>query len=92
MPLNIIKVYTDGSCHTQLKCGAWAAVIINNSSEYIIKGTATNTTHNRMELQAIINAVEYVTLCAISFDKNRNIYRQPIRGKLNNQKTKDCSQ
>ncbi len=69
MPLNIIKVYTDGSCHTQLKYGAWAAIILNKNDEYIIKGTAQNTTHNRMELQAIINALYYVTFSAINFDK-----------------------
>ena len=69
MPLNTIRIYTDGSCHTQLKCGAWAAIIYINNDEHIIKGIAENTTHNRMELQAIINAVEYLIRKAISFDK-----------------------
>ncbi len=68
MPLNTIRIYTDGSCHTQLKCGAWAAIIYLNNDEHIIKGIAKNTTHNRMELQAIINAVEYLCLHRISFD------------------------
>ncbi len=69
MPLNTIRIYTDGSCHTQLKCGAWAAIIYLNNDEHIINGIAENTTHNRMELQAIINAVEYLICKAISFDK-----------------------
>jgi ribonuclease HI len=67
--LSSITVYTDGSCHTQLKFGAWAAIIINNNNEYIIKGTAKNTTHNRMELEAIINAVAYVKNSGINFGK-----------------------
>jgi ribonuclease HI len=69
LPLNTISVYTDGSCHTQLKSGAWAAIILNKNDEYIIKGAAQNTTHNRMELQAIINAVEYVSHNVVSMDK-----------------------
>jgi len=68
LSLNTIRIYTDGSCHTQLKCGAWAAIILNNNNEYILNGTAKNTTHNRMELQAIINAVEYLSLNSIGFD------------------------
>jgi ribonuclease HI len=35
----------------------------------MIKGIAKNTTHNRMELQAIINAVEYLSLHVVSFDQ-----------------------
>lgn len=69
MPLNTIRIYTDGSCHTQLKCGAWAAIIYLNNDEHIIKGIAKNTTHNRMELQAIINAVQFLILNKISFYK-----------------------
>lgn len=69
MPLNTISIYTDGSCHTQLKCGAWAAIIYLNNDEHIIKGIAKNTTHNRMELQAIINAVQFLILNKISFNK-----------------------
>lgn len=69
MPLNTIRIYTDGSCHTQLKCGAWAAIIYLNNDEHIIKGIAKNTTHNRMELQAIINALQFLILNKISFYK-----------------------
>ena len=68
MPLNTIRIYTDGSCHTQLKCGAWAAIIYLNNDEHIIKGIAKNTTHNRMELQAIINALQFLILNKISFN------------------------
>jgi ribonuclease HI len=68
LPLNTIRIYTDGSCHTQLKCGAWAAIIYLNNDEHIIKGIAKNTTHNRMELQAIINALQFLILNKISFN------------------------
>jgi ribonuclease HI len=68
LPLNTIRIYTDGSCHTHLKCGAWAAIIYLNNDEHIIKGIAKNTTHNRMELQAIINALQFLILNKISFN------------------------
>jgi ribonuclease HI len=68
LPLNTIRIYTDGSCHTQLKCGAWVAIIYLNNDEHIIKGIAKNTTHNRMELQAIINALQFLLLNKISFN------------------------
>ena len=60
MALPSITIYTDGSCHTQLKIGAWAGVIITGNKKRILKGTATNTTHQRMELTAVIEALIYV--------------------------------
>jgi ribonuclease HI len=56
----LIKIYTDGSCHTQLLIGAWAATIFENDKKEIIKGTEENTTHNRMELKAVIEALKHV--------------------------------
>ncbi len=55
-----IEIYTDGSCHTQLRVGAWAAIIFVNAKKTILKGTETDTTHNRMELLAVIKAIEFI--------------------------------
>ena len=60
MILKSITIYTDGSCHTQLKIGAWAAVILVDDTKKILTGTVTNTTHQIMELMAAINALENV--------------------------------
>lgn len=60
MILNSITIYTDGSCHTQLKIGAWAAVILIANDKKTLTGTANNTTHQRMELMAAIEALSYV--------------------------------
>ncbi len=57
---NPISIYTDGSCHTQLKTGAWAAIIFINTHKTILKAIVTNTTHNRMELLAVIKALDFV--------------------------------
>ena len=54
-----IVVYTDGSCHTQLLVGAWAAIIFKGSDRIVLSGVAHHTTHNRMELQSVIEALKY---------------------------------
>lgn len=60
MAMSFITIYTDGSCHTQLKIGAWAAVILIANDKKILTGTVINTTHQRMELTAVIEALSYV--------------------------------
>lgn len=60
MTENIITVYTDGSCHTQLLQGAWAAILFIEDEKVILQGEERDTTHNRMELKAVINALLYV--------------------------------
>ena len=60
MAKSFITIYTDGSCHTQLKIGAWAAVILIANDKKILSGTVINTTHQRMELIAVIEALSYV--------------------------------
>ncbi len=55
-----IKIYTDGSCHTQQCGGAWVAIVFIDGLKYIISGAENNTTHNRMELLAVIKALEFI--------------------------------
>lgn len=50
-------VYTDGSCLGNPGKGGWAALIIKNDKEEIIFGSEKNSTNNRMELTAAINAL-----------------------------------
>lgn len=55
-----ITVYTDGSCHPQAKLGAWAAIILVEDKTIELCGFQERTTHNRMELAAVIAALEYI--------------------------------
>jgi ribonuclease HI len=55
-----ITIFTDGSCHTQLKTGGWASIILFQGEKIILEGDAENTTHQRMELTAVINSLEYL--------------------------------
>ena len=53
----MITIYTDGSCLTNPGNGGWAAIINENNEKKIISGNEKNTTNNRMELLAPINAL-----------------------------------
>ena len=56
----MIKIYTDGSCLENPGNGGWAAIIINDGNVQKISGCEKNTTNNRMELMATINALKKI--------------------------------
>ncbi len=53
-------VYTDGSCLGNPGPGGWAAIIRHEGTEHILRGRRADTTNNRMELKAIIEAVKWL--------------------------------
>lgn len=55
-----MQIYTDGSCHTQLKIGAWAAVILWNNHKVELLGHQKETTHNAMELLGVLESIKYI--------------------------------
>lgn len=55
-----IEIYTDGSCHTLCNIGAWASILLLTDKKILLKGEEINTTNNRMELTAVIKAIEFV--------------------------------
>lgn len=61
MDTDSIAVYTDGSCHTQLKSGGWAALLFVDGKKIVLEGEDENTTHHRMELMAVISSISYLT-------------------------------
>ena len=54
----MIKIYTDGSCLKNPGDGGWAAIINKDNEIKKISGSEKNTTNNRMELLAPINALK----------------------------------
>ncbi len=56
----IIKIYTDGACRGNPGPGGWGILFINKGNEKTLYGGETNTTNNRMELTAAINALSEV--------------------------------
>ena len=53
-----IKIYTDGACSKNPGPGGWGAVLIYKSHRKEISGADAQTTNNRMELTAVIKALE----------------------------------
>ena len=55
----MITIYTDGACSGNPGLGGWGAVILEETKKPILlNGGEANTTNNRMELLAIIIALE----------------------------------
>jgi ribonuclease HI len=52
-----VTIYTDGACSGNPGPGGWAAILIAGKHEREISGGAKNTTNNRMELTAAIEAL-----------------------------------
>jgi ribonuclease HI len=56
----IIEIYTDGACRGNPGPGGWGVLFINDGFEKTLYGGDENTTNNRMELTAAINALSEV--------------------------------
>tara|TARA_B110001454_G_C12371171_1_gene288506 strand:+ start:49 stop:474 length:426 start_codon:yes stop_codon:yes gene_type:complete len=56
----MIKIYTDGSCLNNPGNGGWAAIINDSGKITKISGSKKNTTNNKMELMAPINALKKI--------------------------------
>lgn len=54
----MIEIYTDGACRGNPGPGGWAALLQNGEHEKELSGAETLTTNNRMELTAVIRALE----------------------------------
>ena len=54
----MIEIYTDGACRGNPGPGGWAALLRSGAHEREISGAAALTTNNRMELTAVLRALE----------------------------------
>lgn len=57
-PQKHIAIFTDGACRGNPGPGGWAALLRYNKHNKAISGAENNTTNNRMELTAVINALK----------------------------------
>lgn len=55
--MKIVHIYSDGACKGNPGPGGWGAVIQYGKHEKEISGGEPDTTNNRMEMQAAINAL-----------------------------------
>jgi len=54
----VVEIYTDGACRGNPGAGGWAALLRQGEHEKEIHGAEPHTTNNRMELTAVIRALE----------------------------------
>jgi ribonuclease HI len=54
----VIEIYTDGACRGNPGPGGWAALLSMGEHEKELSGAEALTTNNRMELTAVIRALE----------------------------------
>ncbi|VAW51959.1 Ribonuclease HI [hydrothermal vent metagenome] len=61
MSTKIVEIYTDGACRGNPGPGGWGASLRCNGQQKDLCGAEENTTNNRMELMAVIQALESLT-------------------------------
>lgn len=55
---NLVTIYTDGACSGNPGAGGWGAILFHGSHKKEISGFEPNTTNNKMEITAVIRALE----------------------------------
>ncbi len=58
--LPLVTVYTDGACSGNPGPGGWAAILIHGDRRKEISGAEAETTNNRMELRAAVEALRHL--------------------------------
>ena len=53
-----VEIYTDGACSGNPGAGGWGAILRYGEVEKELSGGEDNTTNNRMELKAVIEALK----------------------------------
>lgn len=66
----MIKIYTDGACKGNPGIGGWGALLVHNEQSIEIFDGELETTNNRMELMAVIEALNH----AASMNDDVQIY------------------
>jgi len=56
-----VEIYTDGACKGNPGPGGWGVVMRYRNKEKVLFGGEVETTNNRMELMAVIQALEALT-------------------------------
>jgi ribonuclease HI len=56
--LKEVIIYTDGACSGNPGPGGWGALLIYNNTRKTISGSEPNSTNNRMEIMAVIEALK----------------------------------
>lgn len=58
--MNKVEIFTDGACRGNPGPGGWGALMRYNSVEKELSGAENETTNNRMEMSAVIEALNAI--------------------------------
>lgn len=82
-----VIIYTDGACRGNPGPGGWGAVLAYGSKKKELSGSEIETTNNRMELLAAIQALESLTrACKVSLYTDSQYLRKGILEWMDNWK------
>ncbi len=56
----LVEIFTDGGCRGNPGLGGWGALLCFGEKEKTLRGSEAATTNNRMELMAVIRALEAI--------------------------------
>jgi ribonuclease HI len=93
--LEAVDIYTDGACAGNPGPGGWAAILRYKGTEKEISGFESDTTNNRMEMRAVIEALRMLKrACRVRVHSDSRYLRDGITTwihgwKRNGWKTKD---
>ncbi len=74
-----VRAYTDGACRGNPGPGGWGAILYYGDHEKELYGGEAETTNNRMELMAAIQALETLTRdCEVDLTTDSQYVRQGI--------------
>jgi ribonuclease HI len=75
----LVIIYTDGACSPNPGPGGWGALLRFNSHKKELSGSAKQTTNNRMELTAAVEALNSLKHpCRIKFYTDSNYLKRGI--------------
>ncbi|ANG62426.1 ribonuclease HI [Marinobacterium aestuarii] len=84
---NSVKIYTDGACKGNPGPGGWGALLRYGDVEKQLFGGEKNTTNNRMELMAAIEALAALTKpCVVDLTTDSQYVRKGITEWMRNWK------
>ena len=74
-----VEIFTDGACKGNPGPGGWGALIRYGTNEKELSGGESNTTNNRMELMAAIEALNALTRpCEVVLSTDSNYVKDGI--------------
>ncbi len=82
-----IEIFTDGACKGNPGPGGWGALLRYNDTEKSIHGGEQNTTNNRMELTAAIEALKLLKEpCSVDLTTDSQYVRKGVTEWIHNWK------